>query len=63
MGTKSKAFDCVEMKNQIQAKRLAEYETRKDEFDSFIDFVNARSKESPVWNALLKKTEPHDADR
>lgn len=62
MATKTKAFDCVEMKNRIQAKRLAEYEARKDEFGSYIDFVNARAKESPLWNALLEKTEAHHAD-
>lgn len=60
MGTKTKAFDCVEMKNRIQADRLAEYQARKDEFASYIDFINARAKESPLWQALLKKTDPHD---
>ena len=56
MATKTKTFDCVEMKNRIQAQRLAEYEARKAEFDSYIDFVNARVKRSPVWKALVKKS-------
>ena len=57
MATKTKTFDCVEMKNRIQAQRLAEYEARKGEFDSYIDFVNARVKGSPVWKELVKKSE------
>ena len=57
VGTKTKTFDCVEMKNRIQAKRLAEYEARKNEFDSYIDFINARAQESPIWKELLSKTE------
>lgn len=55
MATKTKTFDCVEMKNRIQAQRLAEYEARKDEFDSYIDFINARVQKSPLWKALLEK--------
>ncbi len=57
MATKTKTFDCVEMKNRIQAQRLAEYEARKGEFGSYIDFVNARVKRSPVWKKLARKSE------
>ena len=57
MATKAKTFDCVEMKDRIQAQRLAEYEARKGEFDSYIDFINARVKQSPVWKALGKEPE------
>jgi len=46
METKTKTFDCVEMKNRIQAEILAEYESRKDEFTSFEDFIEARARES-----------------
>ena len=46
MATKTKPFDCVEMKNRIQAQRMAEYEAHKDEFPSFLDFIRARSNES-----------------
>jgi len=45
------------MKNRIQAQRLEEYETRKGEFASYIDFVNARVKKSPVWKELAGKSE------
>lgn len=57
MATKTKTFDCVEMKNRIQARRLAEYEARNHEFDSYIDFVNARVKQSPVWKKLGEESE------
>ena len=57
MAMKTKTFDCVEMKNRIQAKRLAEYEARKGAFGSYLDFVNARVKRSHPWKLLLRKTE------
>jgi hypothetical protein len=41
MARKSKTFDCVEMKNRIQAEVLAEYEARKDEFTSFAEFLKS----------------------
>ena len=43
MATNTKTFDCAEMKKRIQAERMAEYESRKDEFASFLDFVRARN--------------------
>lgn len=46
MGTRTKTFDCVEMKNRIQAEIYAEYESRKDEFPSFAAFVKARTDKS-----------------
>lgn len=41
MATKTKTFDCVKMKNRIQADILAEYEARKGEFASFAEFLKA----------------------
>lgn len=55
MATKTKTFDCVDMKNRIQAQRLREYEARKGEFDSYLDFVNARVKRSRLWSDLARK--------
>ncbi len=55
MATKTKTFDCVEMKNRIQAERIAEYESRKDEFPSFLDFVRAKSRESEWVQQVGKK--------
>ena len=52
---KTKAFDCVEMKNRIQAERLAEYESRKGEFASYVDFINARVKDSELMKIVRQK--------
>lgn len=56
MSTKIKTFDCVEMKNRIQAERLAEYEARKGEFASYLDFINARVRESELLQTVCRKT-------
>jgi len=61
MRTKSKTFDCVEMKNRIQAERLAEYEAGKDEFSSYLDFVNARVKDAELANVVRQKMERTEA--
>lgn len=37
----NKKFDCVEMKTAAQQKLRQEYEKRKSEFSSYLDFVNA----------------------
>ena len=55
MSAKTKTFDCVEMKNRIQAERMAEYEACKDEFASFIDFINARVKDSQLLKVVQSK--------
>jgi hypothetical protein len=52
---KTKTFDCVEMKNRIQAARLAEYEARKGEFASYIDFINARVKDSELAKIVSQR--------
>ncbi len=46
MTTRTKTFDCVEMKNRIQAERMAEYEAHKGEYASYVDFVKARADRS-----------------
>jgi len=46
MGTKTKTFDCVAMKDRIQAALVAEYETRRDEFPSYMAFIRATADES-----------------
>jgi len=59
MTRKAKKFDCVEMKNRIQAKLTQEYESRRDEFDSYADYVKASAHEHE-WSRKqldrLKKT-------
>ena len=46
MGTRTKKFDCVEMKNRIQRELMREYQARKAEFTSYADFLNATADES-----------------
>jgi len=52
---KKKDFDCVEMKNEIQAKILADYEEKKGEFKSFTDYVTAQCEESPWAKGIISK--------
>ncbi len=46
MMKKTKTFDCVEMKREAQERLSQEYEERKKEFDSYLDFIRAKAKES-----------------
>ena len=46
MATKTKTFDCVEMKHKAQRKLRAEYESRKDEFSSYFEFLEGKAQES-----------------
>ena len=55
MRRKAKTFDCVETKNRIQAEMLAEYEARKDEFPSFLDFVKASAEKSEWVRRMREK--------
>jgi len=55
MMTKNKSFDCVEMKNRIQADIQAEYEARREEFSSFVEFVKASSSNSDYARAMHRK--------
>jgi len=56
MTGRTRVFDCVEMKNRIQAERLAEYEARGGEFASYLDFINARVKDSELAGIVRQKT-------
>ena len=55
MATKTKTFDCVTMKNEIQARLLVEYKARRGEFPSYADFVAATVKEHPWCRRQLKR--------
>jgi len=46
MTTKTKPFDCVEMKHKAQQKLRAEYESRRSEFASYFEFLDAKARES-----------------
>ena len=55
MTTKTKTFDCVTMKNRIQAKLMEEYETRKGEFDSYADFIATSVREHDWCRKQLER--------
>jgi len=50
-------FDCVEMKNRVQQELRLEYETRKSEFSSYAEFINATADQSEVIRAFREKIE------
>ena len=52
---KKKAFDCVEMKRKAQEKLRAEYEARKGEFSSFVEFLNAKAEASELGKMIRAK--------
>lgn len=43
-----KTFDCIKMKNDIQAERMKEYLANKEKYSSYADFINQRVQES-AW--------------
>jgi hypothetical protein len=51
-----KKFDCVEFKRQSQIKLMQEYEKRKDEFISYMEFIKAKVREDKwsqqIWNRI-----------
>jgi len=49
MTTKTKTFDCVQMKREAQKRLMVEYEARESEFSSFVDFVNRPAPDEPEW--------------
>ena len=55
MTTKTKTFDCVELKNRIQAEIQAEYEAHRNEFPSFVEFVRSTVADSEYARAMHRK--------
>jgi len=55
MTTKTKTFDCVAMKNRIQAKLMEEYEARKSEFGSYGDFIAGSVREHEWSRKQMEK--------
>ena len=51
----NKKFDCVEMKNAIQQQLRQEYERRKNEFASYVDFINSTVNESDEIRRFREK--------
>lgn len=64
---KAKTFDCVEMKRRIQADLMAEYESRKDQYSSFADFIHKTAasdfKIRAFQDKVLKATQQKGAKR
>ena len=56
--TTPKTFDCVEMKNRIQAEMMAEYESQREAFPSFEDFIKAHVRKS-AWARRMKTRLAH----
>jgi hypothetical protein len=55
----TKTFDCVEMKNAIQAKLLEEMEGMSDEEERAYTARTLQNSDTPVgrlWRALLART-------
>lgn len=46
MNKTTKTFDCVEMKNQIQAEMYADYEANRDKYPSFVDYIKDQADKS-----------------
>ena len=65
MATKSKTFDCVEMKRQAQEKILAEWKSRKHEFSSYGAFLEATIRDSEwtrkTWERAQRQKAPTSA--
>lgn len=55
MATKQKSFDCVEMKRKAQERLRKEYEQRKGEFESYLDFMKHKAERSDVGKALRRR--------
>jgi hypothetical protein len=66
MGTKTKTFDCVEMKYEAQRRLRAEYEARRSEFASYVDFINRTIDEHPwerdLWARISAGSKKRDAN-
>lgn len=48
-----KRFDCVKMKNEIQNRLWSEFESRRDEFATYSEFIQSQVKESD-WCQRMK---------
>lgn len=59
MTTKTKTFNCEEMKRKSQESQEKEYESRRGEFASFADFLNVKATESEtiseIWERFSEK--------
>ncbi len=63
MGTKTKTFDCIAFKRQAQKRLREEYEARTGEFDSYVDFINAKVHEDQWARDMWERFAPAGPDR
>lgn len=52
---KTKKFDCVKFKRDAQRNLWSEYQQRKDEFDSYFDFIEHKAEKSEWARKIEKK--------
>ncbi len=52
---KQKAFDCVEMKRQAQARLMAAYNARESEFSSYAEFIRETAATDPKIRAFRER--------
>ncbi|MBX7246560.1 MAG: hypothetical protein K1X53_13770 [Candidatus Sumerlaeaceae bacterium] len=52
---KKKTFDCIEMKNAIQRKLMAEFDARRSEFESYADFIARTSEQDQTIRAFWSR--------
>ncbi len=55
METRNKTFDCVEFKAEAQRRLMAEFKSRRKEFATYADFINAKAEEDPQAKAWVEK--------
>ena len=55
MTTTTKTFDCVAIKRKAQGEIIAEWESRKEQFDSYGQFLEATLMESEWGRQALEK--------
>jgi len=62
MGIKTKTFDCIASKRQAQRRLREEYEKRTGEFDSYVDFINAKVHENEWARQMWERFPPANSD-
>ena len=55
MTTRTKTFDCVEMKRNCQKQLREEYVSKKKKDDSYYDYICRAAQESALWKDLRSK--------
>lgn len=58
---KTKKFDCVEMKNEIQARLYEDYIANKEKYPSYVRFIEERAKESAWAQQMTRRFQRADA--